>query len=125
MSVSAFNPSTFDNVDLIFSGNVLLGVTAVLIIIFVIFYCVILPFSCFLFPREQPRRSYSMEPQGFGLSACAFRFPSWDATSPNGSEINFCTNAPDFPLFPFVVCALVMVAFFVRQYELKTPYGKK
>ena len=125
MSVSAFNPSTFDNGDIIFTGNVLLGVTAVLVILFVIFYCVILPFSCFFFPREQSRNSYSVEPSSFGLSACAFRMPDWNAPSAHSQQINFCTNAPDFPLFPFVVCALVLVAFVVRHYELKPPYGKK
>ena len=125
MSVSAFNPVTFDNLDLVFSGNILLSVAAVLIIVFIIFYCVILPFSCFFFPKEQPRSRYSAEPSSYGLSACAFRFPSWGGPSVHTEQVNFCLDAPDFPLFPFAVFVLVCVAFVARHFELKTPSGAK
>jgi len=118
MRISAYNPSTFDNGDLIITGNILLTVATVLVIIFIIFYCIVLPSLSFLFPNESKSSESS---QGYGYSSCSFRLPNFNTTD----ELNFCLGAPDFPLYPFFFCALVLVAFVVRHYELKVPFVKK
>jgi len=116
MQVSAFNPQSLINtLDLTTSGNALLSIGAIIIVIFILYYCLILPISCLLAPDDyESDKSHNWSRCSFSL----FNPPSNGAVS---DQINFCIGAPDFPLFPFFLFALVCVAFVVRHFELKSP----
>lgn len=118
MSISAFNPATFDNQDLIVTGGFLLSTTAVLIIAFILYYCLIIPVMCILYPNQTKHHTTSSGDSW--ITFCSFNL--WGSNSTYNSPLaNFCTGAPDFPLFPFSVFVLVCAAFVVRHFELKAP----
>ena len=122
MSVSAYVQPAFDKQDLIVTGGYLLSLTAVLIIAFIIYYCLIIPVMCILYPNQTKHNTNSSGDSW--ITFCSFNL--WGSTSTyNNALSNFCTDAPDFPLFPFAVFVLVCVAFVVRHFELKTPSGAK
>lgn len=109
MDVSPFITKGFSKQESIRTGYIVLGVGAALLVLFLIFVIILLPFWTYFFPQN---KSQSSEPPLLG-TRCTFRWSIFQSDTAN----DFCNNADEFPWFLFYVGGFFLAAFVVSYYE--------
>lgn len=107
MDVSPFITKGFSNKESIRAGYIILGVAAALIVLFLIFVLILLPFWTYFFPKR------ACEGSSLIGTRCTFRWSIFQSDTAN----DFCNNADEFPWFLLYVSGFFLVAFVVSYYE--------